>query len=291
MERTSCLSLLSQLTWSWLHSFVSKNKRRRLEPEHIWPLPAVDSSKVLLALWHARYPSERAAAAGTLFPRLAALFWRRWALAGACYLLWCVAAGLQPFTVKWLLDVLEGGQRGGADRAGGAAGAGGAVGGVVIGGNGTTVGSPLFPAAAASTSWLRDGMLGCLLLMGTNIIYTYSINCALLMVAASLASLWQVLLSEAPNPHTCCRPRGFGPSVASTCAFPTGAPVSPRCPQCVSRCWHPHSSIYLPTPPLLSYILACSFLPLLAPPFARSSPHRFSLAPPLAPTPTLVASL
>ena len=66
-----------------------------VQADDVWELPTKDHSRELLAsynAWRAKHPGQKL----NLWKVLAAKFWRRWAVAGLLYVVWCASAALQP---------------------------------------------------------------------------------------------------------------------------------------------------------------------------------------------------
>eukprot|EP00041_Stephanoeca_diplocostata_P026627 m.720956 g.720956 ORF g.720956 m.720956 type:complete len:1460 (+) comp23010_c0_seq3:362-4741(+) len=97
-------SRLSQLTWSWFFPLLRTGWRRQIRADDVWELPSNARAGYLYGRFmdHQRdYPNHS-------LPRtLVALFWRRWATAGALYVAWCVCAGVQPWLVAAVIQNLE----------------------------------------------------------------------------------------------------------------------------------------------------------------------------------------
>jgi hypothetical protein len=133
LDTASCCNLLF---WRWLTNFLYFNWAHRDETnplllEDIWPVPKDTEcdrlSKDFLKRWSStintnqnqrndndvsgqNLKSKRLRPPNSgkrLAKLLITFFWRRWLLAGCCYIFWCICALLQPEIVAWAATYLS----------------------------------------------------------------------------------------------------------------------------------------------------------------------------------------
>lgn len=94
-------SWFSRLTWMWFFPLLWLGQRKQLDVRDVWELPPTMRARAI----HQRYMERcRRYPNMSLRMHLIYMFWKRWAIAGACYAGWCVSAAVQPYLVAAIVN-------------------------------------------------------------------------------------------------------------------------------------------------------------------------------------------
>lgn len=97
-------SPLAKIWFAWLTGALRRWSKDRVTIDDVFELPESDRCALLRDRYlraKAQHPKY------SLLRLLFSLFWRRWAIAGCCYVVWCTSAGCQPEILRRLVRYIQ----------------------------------------------------------------------------------------------------------------------------------------------------------------------------------------